>query len=55
MTLTLSLSHFKMPQMKLEKDSENKVYRFVIQNLGMTTGFSIMVLLALFEEDIMNI
>lgn len=44
-----------MPQMKLEKNSENKVYRFVIQNLGMTTGFSIMVLLALFEEDIMNI
>ena len=41
-----------MPQMKLEKDTENKVYRFVIQNLGMTTGFSIMVLLALFEEDL---
>ena len=44
-----------MPQMKLEKDSEDKVYRFVIQNAGMITGFTIMILLALFEEDIMNI
>ena len=44
-----------MPRMKLEKDTPDKTLRFVVQNLGMTSGFTIMVLLAIFEDDITNI
>lgn len=44
-----------MPQMKLEKDTEDNFLRFVVQNLGMTTGFTIMVILAIFEDDITNV
>ena len=44
-----------MPQMKLYKSTEEKNFRFFVQNTGMITGFAIMTLLAIYEEEIMNI
>ena len=44
-----------MPEMKLGKNTKDKVYRFFLQNLGMMIGFAIMVTLSIFEEDIMNL
>ena len=46
---------FKLPEMRLVKSTKGKTYRFFLQNLGMLIGFAIMVLLSLFEDDIMNL
>jgi len=40
-----------MPEMKLTKDTDRKMLRFGLQNVGMLLGFIIMVLLSIFEED----
>ena len=53
--ITCAKLKIQMPQMKLEKDTEDNFLRFVVQNLGMTTGFTIMVILAIFEDDITNV
>ena len=44
-------SSFQMPEMKLTKDTDRKMLRFGLQNVGMLLGFIIMVLLSIFEED----
>ena len=41
--------------MRLVRSTKGKTYRFFLQNLGMMIGFAIMVLLSLFEDDIMNL
>lgn len=41
-----------MPNMKLEPEDEKKMTRFAMQNLGLLLGFTIMVLIAIFEDDI---
>ena len=41
----------KLPQMKLYKSMEEKNFRFFVQNIGMITGFAIMTLLAIYEEE----
>lgn len=38
--------------MKIPQDAENPYTKFFIQNLGMLTGFAIMALITVFEEDI---
>jgi len=41
--------------MKLSKSTPNKFLRFGLQNLGMVIGFTIMVLLSIYEDDLMNL
>ena len=45
----------QMPEMKLTSDLDRKFYRFGLQNMGMLLGFTIMVILAVFEDSIRNI
>ena len=41
--------------MKLSKSTSNKFLRFGLQNIGMVIGFTIMVLLSIYEDDLMNL
>ena len=41
-----------MPEMQLKAADPNKFTRFLTQNIGLLLGFAMMILLALFEEDI---
>ena len=41
-----------MPEAKLHVGMPNVYKRFIVQNFGMVTGFIIMVLIAIYEEDI---
>ena len=45
----------QMPNMKLEAEDKKKTARFAMQNLGLLLGFTIMVLIAVFEDDIEQI
>jgi len=44
-----------MPEMKLTRDLDRRFLRLGLQNLGMLIGFAIMVILAVFEDDIRHI
>ena len=41
-----------MPEMQLRETDGKKWLRFGIQNAGLLLGFAMMIILALFEEDI---
>ena len=43
-----------MPEMQLRPTDGKKWTRFAIQNAGLLIGFAMMIILALFEEDIEN-
>ena len=41
--------------MKIQKGDKNGYRRFIVQNLGMITGFVILALIVVFEQDIENL
>lgn len=45
----ISITFFKIPELKLKGHFENKWTRFAIQNAGMTIGFIILAMLGVFE------
>jgi len=44
-----------MPELTISKDDENKYSRLSIQNVGLLLGYIMMILLALYEDDISNL
>ena len=44
-----------MPEMKLKSNDPSKFTRFFTQNIGLLAGFAMMILLALYEEDLENL
>ena len=44
-----------MPEMKLKSNDPAKLTRLLTQNCGLLLGFIMMILLALYEDDIENL
>merc|ERR1712110_1296120 len=46
---------YVLPEMKFGRESKRRYYRLFLQNIGMLTGFTIMALIAVYEEDITSL
>ena len=44
-----------MPELTINRNDENKYRRLSIQNVGLLLGYIMMILLALYEDDISNL